>query len=172
MSTMNLVLYGLAAWLLLGAAYSLTNYFRLFKKSWAELKAEANIKLAKFGLICDCWITTSSISLTFIFMIFLGNIFYEFFFDVRANDTYITAMLNEKSIIFLLNEYPFAIQCTVFFVFLINIVTTVVSAYYWLKRIVKKSGSDLFGKNLSFRFSGYFYNVVCSLMMTGVFFAL
>jgi len=53
MSTMNLILYGLAAWLLIGAAYSLMNYFRFFKKSWTELEVDANIKLAKFGLICD-----------------------------------------------------------------------------------------------------------------------
>jgi len=171
MSTMNLVLYGLAAWLLIGAAYSLTNYFRLFKKSWTELEVDANIKLAKFGLICDCWITTSGIALSFILMIFLGKVFYEGFFDVRANDTSVPAMLNEKSRFFF-SEYLFAIQFTVFFVFFINIVTTVISAYYWLKRNVKKSGSDLFRKNLNARIAGYCFNVMCSIVMAGVFLAL
>ena len=172
MSTMNLILYGLAAWLLIGAAYSLMNYFRFFKKSWTELEVDANIKLAKFGLICDCWITTSGIALSFILMIFLGKVFYEDIFDVRANDTSVPAMLNKKSSISLLNEYPFAIQFTVFFVFLINIVTTVISAYYWLKRNAKKSGSDLFRKNPNLRIAGYCYNVMCSLVMAGVFLAL
>ena len=171
MSTMNLVLYGLAAWLLIGAAYSLTNYFRLFKKSWTELEVDANSKLAKFGLICDCWITTSGIALSFILLIFVGKFFYEVTFDVRANDTSVPAILNEKSR-FLLNEYLFAIQFTVSFVFFINIVTTVISAYYWLKRNVKKSGSDFFNNNLDRRIAGYCFNVICSIVMAGVFLAL
>ena len=159
MSTMNLVLYGLAALLLIGAAYGLTNYFRLFKKSWTELEADANIKLAKFGLICDCWITSFGAAIGVIIYIFMLN-FYTVFIVFGDNDKHLNTVQLENLVKLLLNDYLTAIGFIVFFVVLINTVASITSAYYWLKRNNKKPGSDLFKFFFSWRLIGYLYTII------------
>lgn len=172
MSTMNLVLYGLAAWLLIGAAYSLTNYFRLFKKSWTEPEADTNIMLAKFGLICDCWITSFAVAIVVIANIWMLNIFYEiviYFLDngkLPDNGKHLNTVQLENSVKLLLDDYYTAIGFIVFFVVLINTVASITSAYYWLKRNNKKSDSDLFKKNLSWRLIGYFFAILPLFIIT------
>lgn len=163
MSTMNLVLYGLV---LLGVAYGLPNYFRLFKKSWTEIEASADIKIAKFGLICDCWITSFAVAICVIVSILGLNFFYTVFIDVGANDKHLNADQLTNSVKSLLTDYPTAIRFTVFFVVLINTVASIISAYYWLKRNNKNSGSDLFKKNFSLRLIGYIYTFLPLFIIT------
>jgi len=166
MSTIDLVLYGLAASILFGSAYAAADYFRLFKKSWIELEADTNIKIAKFGLICDCWITSSALAICVITVILGCSLFAKVFCDIGGNYEHLNADQLTNSVKSLLTDYPTAIRFTVFFVVLINTVASIISAHYWLKRNDKKLGSDLFKKNLSLRVIGYLYTFLPFLMIT------
>ena len=166
MSTIDLVLYGLAAFILFGLAYGTADYFRLFKKSWIELEADTNIKFAKFGLICDCWITSFALAVCVIFLVLGYSLSYAFFLDISDNDLHLIEVQIAKSVKVLLNDYPITIKFTVFLMLLINTVGSVISAYFWLKRHNKKSGSDLFKKNFSLRLIGYLYTILPLILIT------